>query len=218
MTTENRPYVQTYTLVAGSLACNAKCPYCVAKMTPSQGVEQKEPEVNWRNVDLGARLALQWGAATALITSKGEATLFPYQITNFMYRLKEHKFPMIELQTNGILLAEDSFDSHLKDWYELGMTVIAISTAHYDAEKNNQIFKPNNNKVLDLENLIDKLHKNKFSVRLTCIMVKDFIDNIQEVYNMTAFAKNKDLIPLFCNPHLRISPHYQSSSSQLRIT
>jgi molybdenum cofactor biosynthesis enzyme MoaA len=200
MSPENKPYVQTYTIVAGSLACNSKCPYCVAKMTPHQGVELKETEVNWRNFDLGARLTLQWGAATALITSKGEATLFPHQITQFMYRLKEHKFPLVELQTNGILLAEDSFDSHLKDWYELGMSVIAVSMAHYDSEKNNKIFQPDNKKILDLESLIDKLHKSKFSVRLTCIMLKDYIDNIQEVYNLINFAKNNNVEQLTVTP------------------
>ncbi len=200
MTKESRPYVQTYTIVAGSLACNASCPYCVAKMTPPQGVESKEPEVNWRNFDLGARLALQWGAATALITSKGEATLFPHQITQFMYRLKEHRLPVIELQTNGIMLIEDSFDSHLKDWYDLDMNVIAVSMAHYDPEKNNEIFRPNNKKILDLVGLIDKLHKNKFSVRLTCIMLKDYVNNIQEVDNLINFAKKNDVEQLKVTP------------------
>ena len=76
MVEKGRPYVQTYSILAGSLACNARCPYCVAKMTPSQGLEIKKPEINWRNFDLGANLSKKWGAATALITSKIRELLF----------------------------------------------------------------------------------------------------------------------------------------------
>ena len=135
MVEKGKPYVQTYSIIAGSLACNARCPYCIAKMTPAQGLEIKKSEINWRNFDLGANLSKKWGAATALITSKGEATLFPEQITQFMYQLQKHKFPLIELQTNGIELTKDFYDCYLKDWYNLGMTTIAISIAHYDPKK-----------------------------------------------------------------------------------
>jgi len=189
MANDEKPYVQTYSIVAGSKACNARCPYCISKMTPSQGVGMKLPEINWRNFDIGAKLADKLGATTVLITSKGEATLFPEQLTEFMEHLQKHDFPVIELQTNGIKLMDDSFDKHLKDWYDLGMTTMAISMVHYDSKKNKEIYEPHNNNLLDLVQLADKLHDHKLSVRFSCILVKDYVDSVEEVVNLADFAK-----------------------------
>ena len=35
--------VRTFSIVAGSMACNAQCPFCVAHMTPANGLGSKEP-------------------------------------------------------------------------------------------------------------------------------------------------------------------------------
>ncbi len=196
--TDNTPYVQTYTVVAGSLACNARCPYCIAKMTPTQGVEKKLPEVNWRNHDKGARIALGHGALTALITSKGEATLYPEQLTRFVQHL--HEFPQIELQTNGIKLMEESFDKHLNEWYTFGMTTIAVSIAHYDSKKNKSIYQPHNDNLLDLAKITNKLHDKGFSARLSCIMIRDYIDSIEELCNIIEFAKDNKVEQLTVTP------------------
>src|SRR5262249_23447888 len=112
--------VQTFSILAGSAACNARCPFCVSKMTPPHGMTLKEPEVNWRNFRKACWLAKQWGATTAMITGKGEPTLFPAQITRYLDQLQEHHFPVIELQTNGALLADDS-ERFLEAWYERGL-------------------------------------------------------------------------------------------------
>lgn len=197
--TSDKPYVQTYTIVAGSLACNARCPYCIAKMTPAQGMEKKLPEVNWRNFEIGTALAKAWDAITVLITSKGEATLYPEQLTEFMQHLKQYRF-MIELQTNGIKLMEDSFDKHLLDWYNLGLTTIAVSIAHYDSNRNKSIYQPHNDNILDLTALIDKLHGKGFSVRLSCTMLNDYIGSIEELCNLIDFAKENKVEQLTATP------------------
>lgn len=195
-----KPYVQTYTVVAGSLACNARCPYCIAKMTPAQGVEKKLPEVNWRNHDKGARLAREWGAATALITSKGEATLYPEQLTEFVHSLRQREFPLIELQTNGIKLIEPSFEKHLDDWYAWGMTTIAVSIAHYDSKKNKSIYQPHTENLLDLGKLVDRIHGKGFSVRLSCIMIRDYIDSTEELCRLLEFAKDNNVEQVTATP------------------
>jgi hypothetical protein len=75
-------------------------------MTPPVGVMLDEPEVNWRNFRVACRLAERCGVTTAMLTGKGEPTLFPEQITKYLQALSEFPFPIIELQSNGILLAE----------------------------------------------------------------------------------------------------------------
>ncbi len=193
---------QTYSIVVGNQACNAHCPYCVSKMTPELGVKGKV-EVNWRNFEIGARYAKELGVSTAMLTGKGEPTLFPDQITDYLKHLNglgTQRFPFVELQTNGLLLAERSLDNHLDEWYQLGMTLIAVSIAHYAPEKNRQIYVPNKEEYINLEGLIDKLHEKKFAVRLTCILLKDYIDNPAEIDNLADFARQNNVEQMTVRP------------------
>ena len=73
---------------------------------PPGGLHLAEPAVNWRNFRIACRLAERCGVTTAMLTGKGEPTLFPEQITKYLEVLGEFRFPLVELQTNGIRLAE----------------------------------------------------------------------------------------------------------------
>lgn len=183
--------IQTYTACVGSKACNAHCPYCVSKMTPSQGIELKTPTINWRNFKIGCRLARDNNASTALLTGKGEPTLFPEQVTEFLENLQPHGFSFIELQTNGIILLQkkQEYAPILKTWYDLGLSTIAISIVHYDDAKNKEIFQPDDS-YINLAELISYLHSFQFSIRLSCMMFKNSIDSVDEVKALINFAKN----------------------------
>ena len=80
--------IQTFSIVAGSEACNARCPFCISKMTVAHGIDLKEPEVNWRNLRKACLLAQACGVTTAMITGKGEPTLFPNQITRYLHEMR----------------------------------------------------------------------------------------------------------------------------------
>lgn len=194
--------IRTFSIVAGSLACNARCPFCIASMTPENGVGTKEPEVNWRNFRKACQLAKDSGCVTAMITSKGEPTIFPDQITAFLEAMDPYKFPIIEMQTNGILIAEGARvrESHLKTWHKFGLTTVAISVVHYDPEKNRQIYLPHKKSYIDLPDLIGQLHKYGFSVRLTTILAKGFLDSVDEVQKMIDFARANKVEQLTCTP------------------
>ena len=58
--------VQTLSIIVGTKACNAACPYCVSQMTPGFDVD-KAREVNWRNFDLANRFARDNGVSTVLL-------------------------------------------------------------------------------------------------------------------------------------------------------
>ena len=193
--------VRTFSIVAGSLACNARCPFCIAGMTPANGLTTKEPEVNWRNFRKACQLARDGGCSTAMITSKGEPTIFPDQITAFLRVLKQYRFPVVEMQTNGLLIAEGKkvTDEHLKTWYDLGLTTVAVSIVHYDREKNKSIYTPKR-EYMDLEALIAKLHRFGFSVRLTTILADGYIDSADELEKMLAFARKNKVEQLTATP------------------
>ncbi|MFC1743043.1 radical SAM protein [Candidatus Riflebacteria bacterium] len=194
--------IQTFSIIAGSAACNAKCPFCISKMTPAQGVELKLPEVNWRNFAIACRLARQNRVTTTMLTSKGEPTLYPELITSYLEHLEPFAFPFIELQTNGILLLEEKekFKKHMQYWYEKGLSTIAVSIMHFEAEKNRQVYLPHRDSYIDLEALIDLLHSYNFSVRLACVMADGFIDSENELEKMINFAKEHNVEQLTVRP------------------
>lgn len=194
--------IQTLSVVVGGAACNARCPFCVSRMTgPMNEPEtQKENElidsVNWRNLQIASRLAVRGGCTTAMLTSKGEPTLWPRLITSYLEALGKH-FPILELQTNGITLRksyEDGQQDHylntlytLFNWYAAGLTTIAISTAHFDHSKNQEIYGKNYGEINS--KLINILHEIGFSVRLCCIGIGGYIGDYISLKHMISFAK-----------------------------
>ena len=176
---------QSMSILTGNARCNASCPFCISRMTPKQGVCKDAPLVNWRNFDKACRLAELLGTTSVLLTGKGEPTLFPDQITHFLVQLDEYNFPIIELQTNGLLFEDDKYDDYLKEWYDRGLTFIALSVVHYDYKVNKSVYTPNG-KYMDLEKVIEKLHRFGFSVRLSCTMIKGGIDSFMSFKNMVA--------------------------------
>jgi len=193
--------IRTFSIVAGSLACNARCPGCIAGMTPENGVGTKLPTVNWRNFEKACQLARDSGCSTAMITSKGEPTLFPDQVTEFLKAMQPHKFPIIEMQTNGIPVADGKpvSEQHLDEWYKLGLTTIAVSVVHYEAAKNKAIYVPYR-EYIDLPALVKKLHDKGFSVRLTTILVKGYIDSAAELEKLIEFARTHKIEQVTATP------------------
>ncbi len=194
--------IQTFNIVVGTEACNARCPFCISKMTPLNGVLPKETPINWRNFRIAAKLAKHGGATTAMLTGKGEPTFYPNQITQYLDSLKEFDFPFIELQTNGIILYEkkESYREYLKNWYDKGLTTIAVSIAHYGPEKNREIYVPYKKQYIDLPDLINHLHSSGFSVRLTCVLADGYIGDAKNLENLIMFAKEYHVEQLKVTP------------------
>lgn len=194
--------IQTFSILAGSSACNARCPFCISHMTPAHGVPLKEPEVNWHNFQKGCHLAKASGVTTVMLTSKGEPTLFPDMITKMLEALEPFNFPLIELQTNGIPIMErpERYAPLLKRWYDLGLTTVAVSIVDTDPESNRQIYLPHKREYIDLPGLIDVLHTHKLSVRLSVTMLRDFIDSPEGVERLLAYAREHKVEQLSVRP------------------
>jgi uncharacterized radical SAM superfamily protein len=63
--------IQTFSIVVGGTACNAKCPFCVSKMTPEMGAtNEKMPDVNWVNFAKAVRLADKAGQLLQCLLAK----------------------------------------------------------------------------------------------------------------------------------------------------
>lgn len=190
----------TMSVVVGGTACNARCDFCISKQTPEQGVRPKADPVNWRNFQIACDLALSTGVTNVLLTSKGEPTLWPNLITEYLDSLRKYEFPLIDLQTNGLLLDQLGESGYLLDWYRKRLTTVALSIVSEDAEENRQIYTPHKEVYPDLGERINLLHDIGFSVRLAVMMTKGRIDEIDRVLDMVRFAKDHGVEQLTVRP------------------
>jgi len=165
--------IQTFSVVVGGKKCNAHCPYCVSKMT---GQDNCTDNINERNFHKACQFAKMSGVSTVLLTGKGEPTLYTEHISRYLELIKLYNFPFVELQTNGIELHNGR--RNLVDWYEQGLTTVSFSCVHWNTDKNREIFGKD---FVSLEDNIKLLHHFGFSVRLSCVMVKDYINSIGDV-------------------------------------
>ena len=193
--------IQNFSVLIGSKACNARCPYCISKMTPSQGMKLKKDKVNWRNFHIASRIAEKAGVMTVMLTGKGEPTLFPEEISMALDKLQVYNFPIIEIQTNAIVFSteKERYKKYLQEWYDKGLTTISISVVHYEDKKNIELLYPNI-KSVDLKKVIKMLRDIGYSIRLSIIMVKNYIDNIEDVDKFISFCKENNVTQLTMRP------------------
>lgn len=201
-----------FSIVVGTEACVASCPFCVSgeKITEEN---MKQKNINWRNLKIAANLANRSDIDTVMLTSRGEPTLFPDEITEYLKQLKEFKFPFIELQSNciPISLNKEKYEGYLKTWYDEGLTTITISVVSYNPEVNKKVYLPQANQYIDLPDLIKYLHSFGFSLRLTCVCCKGMVDSIEEVKNFINFAKQNKVEQVTLRP---VNDEYRRKSAQ----
>jgi pyruvate-formate lyase-activating enzyme len=223
--------IQTFSIIVGGSACNARCPFCVSRMTgkmveegteytvldrrPGGAIEvegsglctdphfKKLDEVNWHNFEIACQLAKQAGATTAMLTGKGEPTLWPNLITDYLNMMRGDGYPMFplnELQTNGIAISRGLLDAQLGNWHKLGLSTIGISIAHYLPERNREIYLANKGEYPPLHTLIKKLHGFGFSVRLCCVGIQGYIDDYTQLSTLADWAKDHGVEQLTLTP------------------
>lgn len=204
-----------FSVVVGTPACVASCPFCVSGEIPSKH-NMCCPEVNWRNFKIAGELANRSGIDTVMLTSRGEPTLFPDQITAYLEHLQPFGFPFVELQSNCILLAQkkDYYAEYLKKWYELGLTTITISVVSHKPEVNQRIYLPNAQSYIDLPELIEFLHSFGFSLRLTCVCCNGYTSTIEEIKQFVEFAKQNKVEQVTLRP---VNDEFRRPSAQAWI-
>jgi len=181
-----RPYIKTYSVCVGNQACNAKCPFCVARMTGTAGVKPGASAcLDSFRLKRGAELAKSLGATTVLITGKGEPTLWPDRLYDVLMELRGI-MPLMEVQTNGIALTDEMLDK----MYGYGVTMVALSAVHCDNDANKKCYGEN---YPGLERLIEMVHTKHMSVRICCMLCKGWIDTVGGVERMIRLANGYDV-------------------------
>lgn len=199
--------VFTFSVVVGTPACDAHCPFCVSKMTGFDELPKIEM-INYRRFDKACLLAKERRATTVLLTGKGEPTLYPEQITVFLKLLSAHKFPSIELQTNALQIGRLAngqksrlTEKMLLKWLELGLNTIAISVVGVRPEDNNLIYCgsrigtifDSNDNYPDLMVTIKYLRQLGFSIRLCVMMQENMVDDPDDVKEVLDFCRRNEV-------------------------
>ena len=191
--------IQTMSIVVGTSACNAHCPFCVSKQTP----ECNTPTItNWRNFLIALNLAEKASATTILLTGKGEPTLYPDLISDYLLWISRSKtnIPFIELQTNGIRIGKGEIDRYLKCWYGNGLTTIALSAVE-TGFANKSIY---NDDYPELKDTVAKLVGYGFTVRLSMMMMKRYICKPSDIDRVVDFCKDNKVKQLTLRPIARV--------------
>jgi molybdenum cofactor biosynthesis enzyme MoaA len=146
----------------------------------------KIPTIDVGKLDTACRVVEQArdGLIHVLLTGKGEPMLWPDMIEEYLDEIG-HRFPIIELQTNGTMI-EQAIDQ-LKMWKAGGLTRVCISIAHHNSMQSNQLMG-----ITDTYSFWHAVHMLKeigLSVRLNCTLLKNGIHTPANLDSLIARCK-----------------------------
>jgi molybdenum cofactor biosynthesis enzyme MoaA len=175
----------TFSVVVGTAACNAKCPFCVSKMT-CRASEHRE--VNWSRFEKACQIVDQArdGLVNVLLTGTGEPTMSPIDIHNHLGAM-DGRFPLVTLQTNGILLDRVA----LKEWRDQGLTQVCLSITSTEPERSNEIMGIGKWFGFNYWERVEMLHDLGLSVRLNCTMLNEGISTPVEIGQLIELCQER---------------------------
>lgn len=215
--------IQTFSIVIGSRACDAHCKFCVSHMTGFDQVKGlKKNSHDPIGLKKAARLAEISKCTTVLFTGKGEPTLYPGEILSYLDHLASYNFPLIELQTNAIMIGrlaqyyENTNDpsddtklngipftkAMLKEFFMKGLDTIAISTVGIkeDWNKETYLWHKNGEGYPHLPTTVKFLREIGFSIRLCVMMRKGAVDSFEKIEHTVDWCLENDVQQLTCRP------------------
>jgi molybdenum cofactor biosynthesis enzyme MoaA len=153
-------------------------------------------KINHRNLNKAILFAEQSGVSTVLITGKGEPTLYPDQITEYL-TLINNRFPFIELQTNGLTIErDDTFINRLSCWRDLGLSTVSISIISDLLGINGNVASL----AEDVPEIIRRIHSCGLSVRINCTLIKDILWTPEDVKRLCEWCKKNGVEQLTIRP------------------
>jgi MoaA/NifB/PqqE/SkfB family radical SAM enzyme len=188
-------------VVAGGTACNARCPFCISSLTPRSGLGAAAPALDAAAVAAAGAVARGGGAEQAMITGKGEPTLWPDQVGAILAVLSPLGFPRTDLQTNGITIADGRLSpARLRRWADKGLTLASISTAGVDPDANRAVYTPYRRAAIDQARVVGILHEAGLSVRLAVVMCAGMTDSAAAVERVADFARRNGVEQVTVRP------------------
>jgi MoaA/NifB/PqqE/SkfB family radical SAM enzyme len=199
--------VQNFSVVAGTMACNARCPDCVSKMTTDPEMYKlfNFPLVDWHNFEIAADIAAAANARTTIFTGKGEPTLDPRQMLNYLRFFMQDRYRTIaakELQTNGKSFHQKKFQEGewLKKWHDHNLSVISLSVVDVDHDKNQEFYCRRGEEYPRLERTIEMLQELGYTLRLSVTMMKNRVQSPEDIDRVVEYCKRYGIPQLSLRP------------------
>lgn len=173
--------IYSVSALVGNGACNANCSFCAGKYLRPQA---KENSNYYKNLEASIKLSARYGGWSLSLTGSGEPTCDPDSLTKalevYQKCAKEGAyFPNVNLFTNGILLADDSFcKNYLKSWKEKGLTNIAVSIHSENEEEQARAY--NLKSYPRLEKIIENVRESGLGIRGTLLLRKNGVDDSEK--------------------------------------
>ncbi len=216
--------ITTFSIVVGSAACDADCPFCISHMTGFDELPAAD-KINYDNLQKAIKLATMGGCTTCLLTGKGEPTLYPGSITNYLSKIGR-EFPLVELQTNGIRIGDlaalwlnsvdmDDFSEkvpslgkpmsklwdNLCGWRLAGLNTIALSVVDVLDGPNKTVYLEHRKRSYPkLETTVKFLHELGFTVRLCVMMQKPSVCAVHDVKRIVEWCQENEVAQLTMRP------------------
>lgn len=117
--------IQTFSVVVGTSACNAGCKFCISHTTGFEDLPATK-SINTAKFHSAVQLARIGGCTTLLFTGKGEPTLYPNELNEYLHLMDTFRerngffFPFVEVQTNALdfgAIAQQISDEDLYEKY-----------------------------------------------------------------------------------------------------
>lgn len=150
--------MSTFSVMCGTRACNANCPFCISKMTSAC---PDQPKWNPGRLQKAMWYVQQQGVSTAMITGRGEPTLYTEQLFATIDELDDY-FPCIELQTNGILIPFIPANKLIT----AGLNTLCISVCSLNDLQNRELMGIQDDKF-SVRGTIKKAVEDGFTVRVS---------------------------------------------------
>ena len=177
--------------------CPAACDFCFSQASISsdqeeQNKNQKRKIPDFARIAQLLQSAQKKGAERAVITGGGEPLLLKHSLLLELIRLCRANFPKVVLITNGLLLGNTNQTSRLKtlrDYADYGLTTLAISRHHHEANRNTNIMKAethSENIALTLDS--DSELRERINLRWICVLQKGGIETKNDVESYLHWA------------------------------
>ena len=158
--------------------CNAKCQFC-----SNEALNPQENDGLDRD-KLAKILGETCTRISRISISGGEPLLNQDNLKDLLETVKPFNRRMT-LNTNGKFL-----EQNIELLNEYKIESIQLSRHHYDDTKNNEIFGTETLPLDDLTRIPDRL---KADLRINCLLIKDYIDNAEEVKNFLESISNTSI-------------------------
>jgi GTP 3',8-cyclase len=190
-------YANANLSVYSAQTCNAKCPFCVEELRPaSRGLElsrQKtiESDDGRYFAGLEAALAALRPMNPSVSVTGGEPSKDP-RLPRILRTLERHDARKRTLTTNGSGLLDVREGLRNIDWITAtGVRHLNISRAHPDHDRNAELMRLDEGlRLRDLEEVIRAASRGGTRVRLSCVLLTEETDSIEDIVRYIDFARS----------------------------